>query len=67
LICHAAFRYKRPAAVNVDFTLIRQVNRRDEGMAMSTRQIICATERTAGHAGSAASLILGTLLLLIRP
>jgi hypothetical protein len=34
---------------------------------MSTRQIICATERTAGHAGSAASLILSTLLLLIRP
>jgi hypothetical protein len=34
---------------------------------MSTRQIICATERTAGYAGSAASLILSTLLLLIRP
>jgi hypothetical protein len=34
---------------------------------MSTRQTICATERTAGHAASAASLILGTLLLLIRP
>jgi hypothetical protein len=36
-------------------------------MAMSTRQTICATEWTAGYAGSAESLILGTLLLLIRP
>ena len=34
---------------------------------MSTRQNICAIERTAGHAGSAATLILGSLLLLIRP
>jgi hypothetical protein len=34
---------------------------------MSTRQTICAIERTALHAGPAASLILGTLLLLIRP
>jgi hypothetical protein len=34
---------------------------------MSTRHDICAIERTAGNAGSAASLILGTLLLLIRP
>jgi hypothetical protein len=34
---------------------------------MSTRQTICAIERTAATAGSAASLILGTLLLLIRP
>ena len=34
---------------------------------MSTQQIICANERTAEHAGSAASLILATLLLLIRP
>ena len=34
---------------------------------MSTRYDISATERTAGYAGSAASLILGTLLLLIRP
>jgi hypothetical protein len=34
---------------------------------MSTRQTICAIERTAGNAGSAAILILGTLLLLIRP
>jgi hypothetical protein len=34
---------------------------------MSTRQSFCATKRTAAHAGSAASLILGTLLLLIRP
>jgi hypothetical protein len=34
---------------------------------MSTRQITCATKRTAGHAGSAATLILTTLLLLIRP
>jgi hypothetical protein len=41
----------------------------DEGYskAMSTRPYICANERTAGHAGSAATLILGTLLLLIRP
>jgi hypothetical protein len=34
---------------------------------MSTRQTICAIERTAATAGAAASLILGTLLLLIRP
>jgi hypothetical protein len=33
---------------------------------MTTRQTICAIERTA-KAGSAASLILGTLLLLTRP
>jgi hypothetical protein len=33
---------------------------------MSTRQNIRAIERTAGTAGSA-SLILGSLLLLIRP
>ncbi|MGA8176823.1 MAG: hypothetical protein WB839_19095 [Pseudolabrys sp.] len=35
--------------------------------AMSMRHDIRAIERTAGYAGSAASLILGTLLLLIRP
>jgi hypothetical protein len=34
---------------------------------MSTRHEICAIERTAGDADAAASLILGTLLLLIRP
>jgi hypothetical protein len=34
---------------------------------MSTRQSICAIERTAGRAGSVATLILGSLLLLIRP
>ena len=34
---------------------------------MSTRRNIRAIGRTAGHAGSADSLILGTLLLLIRP
>ena len=34
---------------------------------MSTRHDIRAIERTAGNAGTAASLILGTLLLLIRP
>jgi hypothetical protein len=34
---------------------------------MSTRQTICATDRTADTAGSAAALILGALLLLIRP
>jgi hypothetical protein len=34
---------------------------------MSMLQIDCAIERTAGNAGTAASLILGTLLLLIRP
>jgi hypothetical protein len=34
---------------------------------MSTRRNIRAIGRTAGYAGSAASLILGTLLLLIRP
>jgi hypothetical protein len=34
---------------------------------MSARQTISAIERTAGTAGSAASLILGSLLLLIRP
>jgi hypothetical protein len=67
LICPAAFRYKRAAAVNADFTRIRQVNRRHEGTAMSTRQTTCAIERTAQQAGSAATLILGSLLLLIRP
>jgi len=34
---------------------------------MSTRQTICAIERTAPRAGAAASLILGSLLLLICP
>jgi hypothetical protein len=34
---------------------------------MSTRQTISAIERTAGKAGAAASLILGSLLLLTRP
>jgi hypothetical protein len=34
---------------------------------MSTRRQICAIERTAPKAGAAATLILGTLLLLIRP
>jgi hypothetical protein len=34
---------------------------------MATRQMICAIERTAGCAGTAATLILGSLLLLIRP
>lgn len=34
---------------------------------MSALQTNCAIERAAGHAGAAASLILGTLLLLIRP
>ena len=34
---------------------------------MSTRQTICAIERTAEKAGAAATLILGSLLLLIRP
>ena len=34
---------------------------------MSTRHDISATGRTAGNAGAAASLILGTLLLLSAP
>jgi hypothetical protein len=35
--------------------------------SMSPRRNIRAIGQTAGYAGSAASLILGTLLLLIRP
>jgi hypothetical protein len=35
--------------------------------AMSARHDISAIGRTAGTAGSAATLILGSLLLLIRP
>jgi hypothetical protein len=34
---------------------------------MSTRQTICAIERAARRAEPVAALILGTLLLLIRP
>jgi hypothetical protein len=34
---------------------------------MSARHYICAIERAAGKADPAATLILGTLLLLIRP
>jgi hypothetical protein len=34
---------------------------------MSTLQTNCAIERAAAKAGPAASLILGTLLLLTRP
>jgi len=34
---------------------------------MSTRQTICAIERAATKADPAATLILGALLLLIRP
>jgi hypothetical protein len=34
---------------------------------MTKRQQFCALERTASTAGSAATLILGSLLLLIRP
>src|SRR5689334_19836552 len=40
---------------------------RDEPGTMSTRHEIRAIEQTASNAGAAASLILGTLLLLIRP
>jgi hypothetical protein len=40
---------------------------REEPETMSARHEICAIERTAGYAGAAGSLILGTLLLLIRP
>jgi hypothetical protein len=40
---------------------------RDESKTMTSRQHISAIERTAADAGAAASLILGTLLLLIRP
>ena len=72
LICAAAFRYKL-LPVNADFTGVRQIDRTTRGkspkgpMTMSSRHDICAIERTAGNAGAAASLILGTLLLLIRP
>jgi len=34
---------------------------------MPSRQTICAIEQAAGTAEPAATLILGTLLLLIRP
>src|SRR4029078_2627520 len=40
---------------------------REEPGTMSTRHDIRAVERTAGNACAAASLILGRLLLLIRP
>jgi hypothetical protein len=56
------------AAVNADFTLFRDLSRRSRGFkGMSARQNICAIERAAGTAEPAATLILGTLLLLIRP
>jgi len=54
----------------VGFTGLRQSNRRsNEGIlkAMSTRMHIGAIERTAGTAGSAATLILDALLLLTGP
>jgi len=35
--------------------------------AMTTRYQVCAIERTAAMAGAAATLILGSLLLLTRP
>jgi hypothetical protein len=55
-------------AVNADFTEFRHLTaERGYLRAMSMRQDICAIERTAKNAGSAATLILGTLLLLIRP
>jgi hypothetical protein len=47
--------------------LFRDAVADDEGIqGMSTRQNICAIERAA-QAGPAPALILGTLLLLIRP
>jgi hypothetical protein len=56
-------------AVNADFTLFRESDRDEEGdlRAMSTRHELCAIERAAAKAEPAATLILGTLLLLIRP
>jgi hypothetical protein len=56
-------------AINADFTLFRDLDANDEGdlEAMTTRHDVCAIDRTAATAGSAATLILGSLLLLIRP
>jgi hypothetical protein len=57
---------RRP--INEDFTLLRDLAGDDEGSeAMTTRRQICAIGRAAGKADPAATLILGTLLLLIRP
>jgi hypothetical protein len=55
-------------AVNAGFILFRDSNRRRRGYlrAMATRHELCAIERAA-QAEPAATLILGTLLLLIRP
>src|SRR3974390_820910 len=57
-------------AVNAGFTGLYHSNRRSyEGFrkAMSARQTTSAIVRTAGAAGSAASLLLGSILLLIPP
>ena len=56
-------------AVNADFTLFRKADRRNEGdlRAMTTRRQISALARAASQAEPAATLILGSLLLLIRP
>ena len=56
-------------AVNADFTLFREADRRNEGdlRAMTTRSQISAFARAASQAEPAATLILGSLLLLIRP
>jgi hypothetical protein len=48
--------------------LLRDLAGDDEGSeAMTTRRQICAIGRAAGKADPAATLVLGTLLLLIRP
>ena len=58
-------------AVNADFTRVSDLEpTMRTPRHMSTRQTICAIERTAqagSDASRLASLILGTLLLLIRP
>jgi len=56
-------------AVNAGFTLFREAFRRNEGdlRAMTTRRKISALARAASQAEPAATLILGSLLLLTRP
>ena len=67
MIPDALVRYKlvNKGAVNEEFTLFRDPE--DEGMnRMTTRQTVCAIERSV-KAEPAAALILRAFLLLIRP
>jgi len=60
-------RERLRAGFNPQFTVIRDLERSNEGSGMSTRRDDCAIRRAAAAAGSGRILILGGLLILISP